>query len=113
MTATACAWIGMSIDYENVWQGQQGDTRRMQVYGIANVIHDMSPYAGPDVGCDARQPTRGPARSALAAAIIGATTNTHSMASYAPPPALPTSATAMPWAQSDFGSGSDRIQRDK
>ncbi|MDX0520071.1 hypothetical protein GOD35_04235 [Sinorhizobium medicae] len=35
----------MSIDYENVWQGQQGDTRRMQVYGIANVIHDMSPYA--------------------------------------------------------------------
>ncbi|MDX0618727.1 autotransporter domain-containing protein [Sinorhizobium medicae] len=36
------AWIGMSIDYENVWQGQQGDTRRMGVYGIANVIHDMS-----------------------------------------------------------------------
>ncbi|MQX96291.1 autotransporter outer membrane beta-barrel domain-containing protein, partial [Sinorhizobium medicae] len=36
------ARIGLSIDYENIWQGQQGDTRRMQVYGIANVIHDMS-----------------------------------------------------------------------
>lgn len=72
----------------------------------------VGPYAGPDVGGDARQPTRGPARSALAAAIIGATTNTHAMASYAPPPALPTSATAMPWAPSDCGSGSDGIQNE-
>ncbi|MDX0748408.1 autotransporter domain-containing protein [Sinorhizobium medicae] len=43
------AWIGMSIDYENVWQGQQGDTRRMGSMALPTSFTTCRAVCGP--GC--------------------------------------------------------------
>jgi outer membrane autotransporter protein len=33
--------LGMTIDYEQVWESETGNTRQLQIYGLANLFHEF------------------------------------------------------------------------